>query len=82
MILRVLERKVEGLKHVKVDLMKKQREDRAKHRKFTQAKAREIKTIKRKERKDGQKMSKLESEVQRHQVHLDKVRTFTSSEVS
>ena len=51
MILRVLERKVEDLKHGKVALMKKQREDRAKHREFTQAKAREIKTLKRKEQK-------------------------------
>lgn len=73
---RVLQQKIEHLKHGRVALMKKQREATAKHRESTDAKTFEIQTLKRKERKTGQKMSKLEAEVLKHKVNLDKRKNY------
>ncbi|GFH45956.1 kinesin family member 4/21/27 [Chaetoceros tenuissimus] len=69
---KILQRKIEDLKHGKVSLMKKQREATAKYRETTEAKTREIQSLKKKERKNGQRMSKLESEIQKQKANLDK----------
>ncbi len=71
-----LQSKIENLKHGKVTLMKKQREAAAKHKEITDKKSREIMALKKKERKDGHKLSKLESEVQKHKKHLQKRAEF------
>ena len=71
-----MEKKIESLKQGKVTLMKKQREAVAKHKESTDQKSREIMALKKKERKDGQKLSKLESEVQRHKHHLQRRAEF------
>ena len=71
-----LQKKIETLKHGKVTLMKKQREASVKHKEMTDQKTREIMTLKKKERKDGHKLSKLESEVQKHKNHLQRRAEF------
>ena len=71
-----LQNKIETLKHGKVTLMKKQREAAIKQREIVDKKSREIMTLKKKERKDGHKLSKLESEVQKHKKHLQKRAEF------
>ncbi len=71
-----LEKKIETLKHGKVSLMKKQREAATKYKETTDKKSREIMALKKKERKDGHKLSKLESEVQRHKNHLQRRAEF------
>jgi hypothetical protein len=75
---KVLLQKIESLKHGKVALVKKQREASAKHKQSTEAKTREIQALKKKGRKDGQKLSKLENEVQKHKANLDKRQVFCS----
>ncbi len=72
----VLQKKIDALKHGKVSLMKKQREAIAKHKESTDMKSREIMALKKKERKDGHKLSKLESEVQKHKNHLQRRAEF------
>jgi len=69
---RELEQKIAVLKHDHVALMKRQRESAGKHREFVEAKKREIESLKRNERKNGQKVSKLEAEVQKHKANLTK----------
>ena len=71
-----LQKKIQTLKHGKVSLVRKQREAAAKHKEITNNKSREIMALKKKERKDGQKMSKLESEVQKHKNHLQRRAEF------
>ena len=73
---KALQQKIDTLKHGKVALIKKQREATATHRESTEAKSREIQTLKNKERKAGQKMTKLEAEVQKHKMNLDKRKEF------
>ena len=75
---KVLLQKIESLKQGKVALVKKQREASAKHKESTEAKTREIQALKKKERKDGQKLTKLENEVQKHKLNLDKRQVFCS----
>jgi len=73
---RILQSKIDQLKHGRVSLIKKQRQASAKHRESTEAKTREIQTLKKKERKTGQKMSKLEAEVVKHKTNLNKRKNY------
>ena len=73
---KVLHQKIQSLKQGKVALVKKQREAAAKHKESTEARSREIQALKKKERKTGQQMTKLEAEVQKHKVNLDKRKAF------
>jgi len=73
---KVLQKTIESLKQGKVALIKKQREASSKHKESTEAKTREIQALKKKERKDGQKMTKLENEIQKHKANLDKRKVF------
>lgn len=73
---KVLERKITELKHAKVSLMKKQKESALRHREYTEAKTREIMALKRKERTAGQKVSKLEAEINIHKNNLEKRKDY------
>jgi kinesin family protein 4/21/27 len=72
--LKVLERKIQDLKHAKVNLMKKQKEESAKHKEFTYQKTREINALKRKEKTAEKKMSKMEGENQMFRHNLERSR--------
>ncbi|KAL9185198.1 hypothetical protein ACHAXT_002975 [Thalassiosira profunda] len=71
---RALERKIQDLKHTKVALVRKQKEDATKHREFTNQKTREIQALKRREKNADRKMSKMETEVNKHRMGLERSR--------
>jgi Kinesin-like protein len=73
---KVLQQKIEQLKQGKIALIKKQRESVIRHRESTEAKTREIESLKRKEKKNCQKMTKLEAEVQKQKLNLEKRKVF------
>ena len=73
-----LERKLSELKTGKVNLIKKQKEAAAKHREYTENKTREISLLKRKEQTDGQKMSKLQTQIRVHEMNLEKRTAYCS----
>lgn len=73
---KALERKITELKHAKVLLIKKQKESAMRHREYTEAKTREIMALKRKERTAGQKVSKLEAEINVHKNNLEKRKEY------
>jgi kinesin family protein 4/21/27 len=73
---KVLQQKIEQLKQGKIALIKKQRESAIRHRESTEAKTREIESLKRKEKKNGQKVTKLEAEVQKQKLNLEKRKMF------
>ena len=72
---KVLERKIQELKHGKIALVKKQKEAAAKHKEFTNQKTREIHALKRKERTADKKLSKMESEVHKYKSNLERSRS-------
>jgi kinesin family member 21 len=72
----VLERKVNELKQGKVSLLKKQKEAATKYREVTERKTKELLALKRRERVTGQKVSKLEMEIQHHKSNLDKRKEY------
>ena len=72
---KVLERKIQDLKHAKVNMIKKQREDALKHKEFTTQKTREIQALKRKERTADKKISKMEMEVTKYKNNLERSRS-------
>eukprot|EP00986_Skeletonema_menzelii_P003739 scaffold1185_cov143-Skeletonema_menzelii.AAC.33 len=72
---KVLERKIQELKHGKVALIKKQKDAAAKHKEFTTQKTREIQALKRKERTADKKISKMESEVHKYKCNLERSRS-------
>ena len=72
---KVLERKIQDLKHAKVNLIKKQKDDAAKHKEFTNQKTREIHALKRKERTTDKKISKMETEVHKYKSNLERSRS-------
>eukprot|EP00985_Skeletonema_marinoi_P007929 scaffold3536_cov203-Skeletonema_marinoi.AAC.8 len=72
---KVLERKIQELKHGKVSLIKKQKDAAAKHKEFTNQKTREIHALKRKERTADKKISKMESEVHKYKSNLERSRS-------
>jgi len=74
----VLERKISDLKAGKVKLIKKQKESAARHREYTESKTREIMALKRTNRNNEQRMSKLQTEVQRQKKNLDKRHEYCS----
>jgi len=69
---KALERKIQDLKHIKVNLMKKQREDAAKHKEFTNQKTREIHALKRRGKTADKKISKMETESQKYKANLER----------
>ena len=71
-----LERKISDLKQAKVVLIKKQKEAASRYREFTENKTKELLALKRKERVTGQKMSKLETEIQHHKNNLGKRKAY------
>ena len=73
---KALERKITELKHAKASLIKKQKESAMRHREYTEAKTREIMALKRKERTAGQKLSKLEAEINIHKKNLEKRKEY------
>jgi len=72
---KVLERKIQDLKHAKVALIKKQREDAARHKEFTNQKTREIQALKRKEKNADKKISKMEADCQKYKSNLERSRS-------
>jgi outer membrane murein-binding lipoprotein Lpp len=72
---KVLERKIQELKHGKVNLIKKQKDAAAKHKEFTIQKTREIHALKRKERTADKKISEMESEVHKYKSNLERSRS-------
>ena len=60
---KVLERKVNELKHSKLSLLKKQKEDAARYKKTTEAKTKELLALKRTAKTTDKRMSKLENEL-------------------
>jgi len=75
---KVLERKIVELKKAKVAMIKKQKESAARHREYTESKTREIMALKRKERTAGQKVSKLEAEINIHKNNLEKRKDYSN----
>lgn len=73
-----LQQKIDTLKQGKVALVKKQREAVAKYKELSDTKAREINMLKRKERKTGQQLTKLETEIRNHKMHLQRRNEFCS----
>lgn len=73
---KVLQQKIETMKHGKVALIRKQRDAAMKHRESIDLKSREIQVLKKKERQTGHKMTKLEAEVQKHKANLQKRKNF------
>jgi len=71
---KVMERKIQELKHAKVQLMKKQKEDASKHREFTSQKTREINALKRKEKTSNNTISKIQGENQQFRSKLERSR--------
>jgi hypothetical protein len=71
-----LERKIGELKNGKVALLKKQKEAAAQYREVAEAKTRELLALKRKERATGQRVSKLETEMNHHKINLDKRKVY------
>jgi hypothetical protein len=72
---KALERKIQELKHGKVNLIKKQKDAAAKHKEFTIQKTREIHALKRKERTADKKISEMESEVHKYKSNLERSRS-------
>lgn len=72
--LKVLERKIQEMKHAKVTLLKKQKEAYAKHKEFTNQKTREINALKRKEKASEKTISKMQSESQKVRHNLERSR--------
>ena len=60
---KVLERKMNELKHSKLSLLKKQKEDAARYKKTTEAKTKELLALKRTAKTTDKRMSKLENEL-------------------
>ena len=73
---RALERKISDLKQAKVALIKKQKEAASRYREITENKTKELLALKRKERVTGQKMTKLETEIQHHKSNLGKRKVY------
>lgn len=71
-----LQQKIDTLKQGKVTLVKKQREAVAKYKELSDTKTREINLLKRKERKVGQQLTKLETEIRNHKMHLQRRNDF------
>ena len=73
-----LELKISELRVGRVNLIKKQKESAAKHREYTENKTREISLLKRKEHTDGQKYSKLQTQLRIHEKNLEKRNVYCS----
>ncbi|KAL3925517.1 MAG: hypothetical protein SGILL_000359 [Bacillariaceae sp.] len=73
---KVLERKVNELKHAKMSLIKKQKEAESRYREATEAKTKQLMVFKRRERVANKKASKLEHEVQIHKTNLAKRKKY------
>jgi len=69
---KVLERKVNDLKHAKLSLQKKQKEEAAHYKKMTDAKTKELLALKRKAKNTDKRMSKLENELNIQKKSLGK----------
>ena len=72
---KILERKIHEMKIARVSLVKKQREEKAKHKEYTNTKTKEIRALQRKHKIAEKKISKIESECQRHKANLERTRT-------
>jgi len=66
-----LERRIEEMKCIKANMIRKQREDNKRQKDFSKTKAQEIKDLQRKERSASKRVLKLEAEVSRHKSALD-----------
>jgi hypothetical protein len=73
---RVLERRVEELKHAKSLLVKKQKEAAARYKDITEAKTKELLVLKRKEKNSEMRMSKLQTEIELHKNNLEKRKNY------
>ena len=78
---KVLERKVNELKHAKISLLKKQKEDAARYKKMTEAKTKELLALKRKAKNTDKRMTKLESELNIQKKNYNK-RTMYCTKLS
>ena len=70
-----LERRIEEMKSIKANLIKKQRDDAKRQKDFSKTKAREIQDLRRKERSASKKVLKLETECSRHKMAADASKT-------
>ena len=66
-----LERRIEEMKCIKANMIRKQKEDNKRQKDFSKTKAQEIKDLQRKERSASKRVLKLEEEVSRHKSALD-----------
>jgi len=66
-----LERRIEEMKCIKANMIRKQKEDNKRQKDFSKTKAQEIKDLQRKERSASKRVLKLEAEVSRHKSALD-----------
>lgn len=71
---KVLERKIQDMKHARVNLIKKQKEAAAKHKEYTNQKTREINALKRKEKASNILVSKIQGENQKFRHNLERSR--------
>ena len=69
-----LERRIEEMKSIKANLIRKQKEDALKQRDFSKTKAREIQDLRRKERSASKRVLKLEAECARHKTEVERIK--------